>query len=185
MKRKVITAMGLIVCMGFIFTLVFYLSAGESSAQEAMRVKKMPPKAIRNIRNIPMRCRKPDLAQWKANLPLGPKSEFPFSSQCKNCWEQIGVMNLPTMSVWLTNKGLADAPATQARLSWHSGKAPFGHASKVVYVPAIKAGEKYLLTINIPQGNFFQTAKPVTLQLDSRRQVDECNENNNTLTYHY
>jgi hypothetical protein len=184
MNRKVLTGMGLIVGLGLVLIAGLCLNTGESLAQQAtQKVQKVAPGL--KVKQIPKICNKPDLAQWKDNLPLGPKSEFPFSGACKSCWEQVGVMNLPTMSVWITNKGPVNAAATKAKLSWKSGKVPFGEESMKVNVPAIEAGNNYLLTITVPQGKFFQTAKPVKLEIDCDKQVDECNENNNILTFTY
>ncbi len=173
-----------IIALGLVLALALYLGTSDSFAQTQTRqMEKVAPRV--DVKKLPQICTKADLAQWKDNLPLGTKSEFPFSTQCQNCWQQLGVMNLPTMIVWITNKGATNAPASKAKMTWESGKAPFGEKSKVVNVPAIEAGKNYLLTIDMPQGDFFQTAKPVKLELDSAKQIDECNENNNILTYNY
>lgn len=162
---------------------IFYWGAQEGSAQEVQqpKIQRVDPK----IKKPPQICVKADLALWKDNMPLSPKDEFPFSTGCKACWEQIGIMNLPTMSVWVANKGQTNAPASKAKLVWQSGKAPYGEEQIVVNVPAIEAGNQTLLTVSVPQGKFFQTNKPVKLILDSANQVDECSKDNNTLTYTY
>ena len=113
MKTKVAIASALMVALVMGFGL--YITAGDVSAQPVKRVApavKVPPQ----VREL---CTKADLRAWE-NYTLGPKDEFPYSGQCKSCWEQAGVMNLPTMSVWIINNGAADAPASKAKLRWRT-----------------------------------------------------------------
>jgi len=138
-----------------------------------------------DLKKVPRICLKADLAQWKDNLPLGPQGEFPYEGPCKNCWEQLGAMRLPTMSVWIQNKGQADAPASKAQLAWRSAKPPYEVKTVRVDVPALAKGEEYLLRITPPSGSFFQIARQVQVTLDAAKQVAECNEGNNILTYKY
>jgi hypothetical protein len=130
-------------------------------------------------------CFKPDLTQWQANLPLGASGEFAFEGQCKQCWTQIGVQKMVTMSMWIENKGMSNAPASKAKLSWTSGKPPYGPQSVTADIPALTKSEKKLLQISVPAGEFFQIAKPITLELDSLKQVDECREDNNIFAFNY
>jgi len=169
--------------LGIAFTLIMglYIMGSESQAQRTIERDKIKPP----VRDIPKICMKPDLSNWQDNLAFHPKEEFPFSSSCKSCYDKVGVMNLPVMSMWLSNKGAADAPASKAKMTWQDGKAPYQTRSIVVNVPAIPKGEKHLLRINVPANTFFQTAKPVKLELDSAKQIDECKEDNNSFTYTY
>lgn len=180
MKKKV--WMGLVPFLVLALAVGVYFISSDSFAQQTVRkIDKVAPQ----IKQVPQLCNKPDLAQWQDNLPLGPKGEFPFEGPCKNCWTQVGVMRLPAMSVWLSNKGMVDAPASKAKLSWASGKPPYQALTVEADVPAIKKGEQYLLTVTPPADSFFQIAKQIELKIDSRNQIDECNENNNTLTFKY
>jgi hypothetical protein len=161
--------------------LAAYFGTGTSQAQVKVKqgVKQAPVVKPMQL------CQKPDLAQWKDNLPLGTKDEFPFEGPCKACLLKLGAMNLPTMLVWVTNKGMTDAPASKAKLSWKSAKAPYTMQSVVANVPAIAAGGQYLVTVTPPQNNFFQISSPITLEVDSAHSIDECNENNNTMSFTY
>ena len=179
-KMLVVSLLGI----GLMFVAGLYFSAGDSFAQRASAPK---VKQVKPIKVQPLA--KPDLSAWD-NYKLMPKAEFPYSSTCSNCWKHAGIMNLPTMSAWLENKGAVNAPACKAKLSWTSGKPPYGTESMTVNIPAIPKGGHHLLTINAPYssgmpGHLFQTAKPITLELDSQKTVSEANENNNILTYTY
>lgn len=164
---------------------VGFTDSAVAQTKVAPREKVAPIKAVRAKAVLG----KPDLAVW-GNYKLMPKSEFPYSGPCLNCWKHAGIMNLPTMSAWIENKGPGASPACKAKLSWTSGKAPYGTKSMTVNIPALPKGERHLLTVNAPYsngmpGHMFQIAKPITLELDSQKAVDEGNENNNILTYNY
>jgi hypothetical protein len=177
MKKKIVGAVVWAVIVGL--AAVLYFGYSESNAQ--VHKPKIDPK----LKKIPKLCTKAEIAQWKDNLPFTPKGEFPFDNNCMKCFKKVGVMNLPDMSVWLANKGGSNAPAFKAKLEWWSGKAPFQKKSITVNVPAISSQDKHLLVVDVPQGQYFQTAKPVKLILDSQNNVDECKENNNTLEYKF
>ncbi len=125
-----------------------------------------------------------DLKAW-SNYKLGPRGEFPFETGCKNCWLQVGVMNMVDMGIWIENGGTINAPASMAKLTWASGKPPYNTKSIEVSVPALRPGEKKLLTISVPRNEFFQISKAIKLELDSRHAIRECNEGNNVYTYRY
>ncbi len=126
----------------------------------------------------------PDLRVW-SNYNLGPKGEFPYETGCKNCWLKVGVLNMVDMSLWVENGGTMNMPATAARMTWQSGKPPYQQRSVIVTIPALKPGERKLITINVPRNEFFQVAKPIKLEMDYRNTVRECNENNNISTYQF
>lgn len=178
MKKKILSVL---VGIAVAAAVVFYFGYSQSTAQVKVPKKEIDPK----IKDIPKICMKAELAQWKDNLPFKPQGEFPFSNQCKNCFEKVGVMNLPNMSVWIANKGGSNAPASKAKLEWFSGKAPFQKKSITVNVPALPSQDKHLLVVDVPQNRYFQTAKPVKLTLDSTNKINECKENNNVLQYTY
>jgi hypothetical protein len=184
MKKNILVTVMFLVAVALVLGLYF---TGDSSAQVA--TQPINPAVRPDIKKIPKICMKADLGPWD-NYKLMPKDEFPYSGSCKACWEQAGIMNLPTMSVWIMNTGKADAPACKAKLTFASGKPPYQNLSITANVPALKAGEKHLLTVTAPYNNgkpqyLYQTAKPITLELDSAKQVDECSESNNTFTYNY
>jgi hypothetical protein len=179
MQRKLLW--GSVVATVAALALAAYFLAGTSQAQVKVKQGLKPPVVTKPVQL----CQKPDLAQWQSNMPLMPKGEFPYESPCKACYLKLGAMNLPHMGTWIANQGKTDAPASKAKLTFKSAKAPYANQSIVANVPAIAAGGQYLLDVAVPQDTFFQISAPVTLELDSDHAIDECNENNNTLSYTY
>ncbi|HUT54168.1 MAG TPA: CARDB domain-containing protein [bacterium] len=180
MKRKMLW--GSFVAAVVALALAAYFVAGPGIAQVKVKEGLQAPKIDKPI---PQMCMKPDLTQWKDNLPFMPKGEFPFEGPCKSCLLKLGAMYLPHMGTWITNKGMTDAPASKAKLTWKSAKAPYTNQTIVANVPAIAAGGQFLLEVVVPQDTFFQISAPVTLELDSAKTISECNENNNNMTYSY
>jgi CARDB len=183
LKKKVYLGISVMTAVIMVFLSVFV--AGESIAQPANVKKNID---VKKVNKKMLKLTKADLGPWvehgNSKSSFGPKAEFPFGP-CLNCLEKVGVMTLPTMSMWIKNNGGTNAPASKAKVTWESGKAPFGNKSMTVDVPPIKAGDLYLLTVNMPQGKYFQIAKPVKIEFDSTKKIDEENENDNVFKYTY
>lgn len=175
----------LFVSNGVMFVALLLSSFWVSSVIAQPTVPKIPSKVRKDIKVPPKPCDKPDLAVWRENQSLHHKDEFPFEGNCKTCWEKVGIMNMPDMSVWIMNKGPVDAPSSKAKLTYKSGKPPYQQKAIQVDIPALPAGDQHLVTVDVPANCFFQIAEEITLELDSTKSIDECNEDNNLLTYTY
>jgi hypothetical protein len=187
MKKATVCVGGLLAIAMAVYGL--YVTTNEVFAQ--VRTKRVE-RAAPGVKVDPAKaqlCQKADLKGWN-NASIHPKGEFPFESQCKACWLQAGIMNLPDMQVWVINGGMTNAPASKAKLTFASGKPPFGNLSITADIPALAKGAKHLLVVDAPYSGgkpqyIFQIAKPVRLELDSTKKVDECSETNNVSNYTY
>ncbi len=174
MKRRM-AVIGL--CVGLAVVLGLLIgSVNKAQGKSPARIEGPPKNKVR------AKISKADLAGAGASA-LREKEESAFWGECIKCWKKVGAMSLPTMSAKLINKGGLNAPPCKGKLTWQSAKPPYGKASLTVDIPGIAGGETKFVTIRVPQGKYFQIAKPVTFEVDYSNKVEESNDSNNTLSF--